>query len=518
MLPHDFDLTAAQLQALSSREAIVAFCAQLGYNTEARLRQTSAALGFSDVLAHEVTHVERVADHENGNLQVYLLEMKHVTVALTQALARALRNRAGNFLLVLTADYERIDFVLMDLVRPEGSSGGIGLKAAFLRPRTLTIERRNPSLVDVRVLRRFSYTESDTDYQLDKIRSAYGVAEWSEPFFNNRALFSDYYLNERLPQLPEWQADAAPAFRALSKLLADAREKFARKREAELRTLLYQPLFAALGWKAVNGRKADKRIGMDTNTDTLRGTETDEIGRVDYVLIAPDGSRVPCLTYVWDRYLDGPDETRDVETPRENPAQTVVGLLDRSHDFNRAVTTEVVTTDCSHDFNRAATTEVVTTDWATDWAIVTNGKVWRLYSARAHSRATNYYEIDLEETLASPEVDVAFRYFWLFFRASAVTASASQRSSLPDRQGIAAHARREASVGRQASSHGEAPHSRPSTPASSFDSATLRSGGSASAQDAPRNDAVYAWRITGWNSTSARVWCVTSLKKAAKPR
>src|SRR5512139_3819386 len=113
MLPHDFDLTAAHLQALSSREAIVALFAQLGYNTEARLKQTSAALGFSDVLAHEVTHVERIADHEHGELQVYLLEMKHVTVALTQALARSLRNRAGNFLLVLTADYERIDFVLM---------------------------------------------------------------------------------------------------------------------------------------------------------------------------------------------------------------------------------------------------------------------------------------------------------------------------------------------------------------------------------------------------------------------
>jgi hypothetical protein len=131
MLPHDFDLTSAHLQALSSREAIVAFFAQLGYNTEARLKQTSAALGFTESLAHKVTHVERVADHENGELQVYLLEMKHVTVALTQALARALRNRVGNFLLVLTADYERIDFVLMDLVRPEGSVGGIGLLASM---------------------------------------------------------------------------------------------------------------------------------------------------------------------------------------------------------------------------------------------------------------------------------------------------------------------------------------------------------------------------------------------------
>jgi len=53
------------------------------------------------------------------------------------------------------------------------------------------------------------------------------------------------------------------------------------------------------------------------------------------------------------------------------------------------------------------------------WAIVTNGKLWRLYAAAAHSRATNYYEIDLEETLAMPDANEAFRYFWLLFRAAA---------------------------------------------------------------------------------------------------
>mgnify|MGYP001600525157 CR=1 FL=1 len=55
------------------------------------------------------------------------------------------------------------------------------------------------------------------------------------------------------------------------------------------------------------------------------------------------------------------------------------------------------------------------------WAIVTNGKLWRLYSARAHSRATNYYEIDLDETLAMAYPNEAFRYFWLIFRAAAFT-------------------------------------------------------------------------------------------------
>jgi hypothetical protein len=56
------------------------------------------------------------------------------------------------------------------------------------------------------------------------------------------------------------------------------------------------------------------------------------------------------------------------------------------------------------------------------WGIVTNGKVWRLYSAKAHSRATNYYEVDLEETLGLAEPGVSFRYFYLFFRAAAFAA------------------------------------------------------------------------------------------------
>ena len=53
------------------------------------------------------------------------------------------------------------------------------------------------------------------------------------------------------------------------------------------------------------------------------------------------------------------------------------------------------------------------------WAIVTNGKLWRLYSARTHSRSTNYYELDLDETLAMADPNEAFRYFWLFFRQRA---------------------------------------------------------------------------------------------------
>ncbi len=133
-----------------------------------------------------------------------------------------------------------------------------------------------------------------------------------------------------------------------------------------------EPVFKILDWTWESGKHS--------KDDSLKP---------DYWLKTSMGERVPCLVYSWDRTLDGPDEKRDTSTPTENPAQTVVSILD------------------GMDAKSAG------------WAIVTNGKTWRLYSARAHSRATNYYEIDLEETIASPDVNEAIRYFWLFFRANA---------------------------------------------------------------------------------------------------
>ena len=71
----------------------------------------------------------------------------------------------------------------------------------------------------------------------------------------------------------------------------------------------------------------------------------------DYRLYAPDNPEKPvavCLAYSWNRYLDGRDETRDVQTPDENPGARVVTVLESGE---------------------------------APWAIVTNGKLWRLYSA-----------------------------------------------------------------------------------------------------------------------------------------
>jgi len=407
-LTHDFDLVPSHLQSLSSREAVAAFFASLGYNTDARLTQTAEAMGLTtESLKREIRHIERIADHESGALQVYLAELKSATVANTQAIARALRNRAGNFLWVLTADYDRLDFVLMEPTLPSGpAEAGISLKGAYLRPRVLTVMRRNPDAVQVRVLRRFSYTEADADYQFQKLQSAYGIAEWSEQFYNNRALFADYYLNSRLMETPEWREaqSAAAARRDLLGLMADARQRVSGKPEAVARKELLEPVLKELGF-ALTPTPAPsplRRTLSGVKRSRRAVTGEGESPQPDYYLYAGGERSVAiCNVYAWERILDGRDEQRDPDTPDENPGALVVSLLERED--------------------------------APEWAIVTNGKTWRLYWARAHSRATNYYEIDLEETMASPEPDLAFRYFWLFFRAAAFTPGPSPVAAHPER-------------------------------------------------------------------------------------
>ena len=122
----DKELTRTDIQALASRDSIVSFFANLGYRTDTGMTQTCAAMGITaESLQRQIKHIERVAVQEGGAaepLDVYLIELTSVTMAATQGLARALRNRIGNYLLVLTDDYERIDFVLLERSLPIASS------------------------------------------------------------------------------------------------------------------------------------------------------------------------------------------------------------------------------------------------------------------------------------------------------------------------------------------------------------------------------------------------------------
>jgi len=186
VLNDDYELTRKDIQDLSNRDALAAFFAKLGYDTNERLVQISAAMGFTgEQLKSSITHIERLAGQDGGLLEVYLVELKSVTVAVRRALAQIFRNlNVQQPLLILTDDYQRLDFVLVE--RYSASSSAAQKVAALVpalspasgrlvgvRPRVLTVNRTNPGAVALRVLRRFSYTESDSFAQTNKLLSAY---------------------------------------------------------------------------------------------------------------------------------------------------------------------------------------------------------------------------------------------------------------------------------------------------------------------------------------------------------
>lgn len=368
----DKDLRPEHIQSISNADEVAGFFSYLGYNTTERIKQSPSNLGITnETLLKEIKKIELIANQENL-LQVYLIEISSVTIATTQTLVRVFRNRVGNYLLFLTSDYDRIDFVLIERLLPSEKDEGIGSKQASIRPRILTVDRLKPTRIDQRVLRRFSYTEADPIAQYEKLQAAYIVADWSEEFFNNRALFSDYYLIERLREEPEWKENIKPVYSRFRELYQDAKSLWSGKSEQEFRKGFLNKVFETLGYAFKESKRAD-----------------DDSKEPDYIFYGDkqsDSLLCFCLTYPWGRSLDGKDYTRDINTPDENPAAVVVSLLERGN---------------------------------ADWVIVTNGKLWRLYSSKAHSRATNYYEIDLEEVLARLDPEESFRYFYLFFRKEA---------------------------------------------------------------------------------------------------
>ena len=390
---NDLQLIASDIRQLENADEIMRFFARLGYDVDGRINIPDfGVLGLGSAeLRQQIHKIELIGtDPEDGDIVIYLFEVRSVTAKLRNDIARRFRERPENALLVLTKEYEQLEFVLLQKSEERSRSKFQPLKL-IVRPLPLTVDRLNPDPVALRVLKRFTFTEEDSAYQWEKLRSAYTLAEWSEEYFNNRALFSDYYLNQRLadPKItPAWAEDVRPIGRVVYGQFVTARREYTRKSEQTIRNKLYEPLFQQLGFTFKRPEPQDGGTGRDGHGG--------DISR-PYMLYAPGDLEKPiaaALTYVWNRNLDDVDEARELAeadggTPTEIPGALVVSLLE------------------SPD--------------APPWVIVTNGKLWRLYSATASNKATNYYEVDLEEALAANDQLTALKYWWLLFRREAFT-------------------------------------------------------------------------------------------------
>ncbi len=117
----------------------------------------------------QIRHHELIAtDTEDEDIRVYLFEVLSVTAKLRNDLARGfLKTNDAKVLLVLTSDYEDIEFVYLkrsDLQKTKRK--GLSLKIT-IRPIPLTVNRLNPSPVSLRV-------------QAFKLASLFAALDWLE--------------------------------------------------------------------------------------------------------------------------------------------------------------------------------------------------------------------------------------------------------------------------------------------------------------------------------------------------
>ncbi len=378
MRVNDEPLIASDIQQLQNADEIARFFTKLRYDVKIRHSIPLGTTGYAntDDLKKEIRHHEVIATDADKDICIYLFEVRSVTAKLRNRLADGFRLTSDEkVLFILTADYEEIEFVYLKRTLEKTKRKD---RKPTIRPIPLTVNRQNPDSVALRVLKRFTFTEADSDYQWTKIKLAYRLAEWSEEYFNNRALFSNYYLNNRLTDdkiTPSWGEDVRPIRNEVFNRLTTPQIRTYQTKDT-IRRQLYEPLF--------------KLLGFTYKEEPSNDSPTQQ---ADYLLYAPNDTQQPiaaALTYIWNRNLDDVDVSREQEeqgdTPFEIPGARVVSLLEAQ---------------------------------VAPWVIVTNGKLWRLYSSTASNKATNYYEIDLEEALVADDRIRALKYWWLMFRREA---------------------------------------------------------------------------------------------------
>ncbi len=86
----------------------------------------------------------------------------------------------------------------------------------------------------MRTLRQFTWTHQDALDQFDKLRVVFDNAIFTGEFFQNRGLFSDYFLRERLKEDSVWRENPSTVFHHVRSLYQDAQSRWHDKGRAEL--------------------------------------------------------------------------------------------------------------------------------------------------------------------------------------------------------------------------------------------------------------------------------------------
>jgi len=218
----------------------------------------------------------------------------------------------------------------------------------------------------------------------------------------NRDLFSNYYLDEHLPETEEWdevsEEELRDAYDDIIDLWEREKNTAPKRNESQLEEKFIRPMFRKLG------------IPFEVEESTSRTQRRPDYGFFETEEAARDA---------FDRREEGGDFYKNsvavADAKRWGRPLDTRGSGEHQRDFE----------------NPSYQIHVYLQETPARWAVLTDGKKWRLYYGPTSHRLDSYYEVDLPTILENGDLE-DFKYFYLFFRHEAFLEDTSSDCFLDD--------------------------------------------------------------------------------------
>ena len=207
----------------------------------------------------------------------------------------------------------------------------------------------------------------------------------SEPIYNNRALFSSYYLEKVVAE--QTDASLTAVYKQMQRLYAPIATAAVRMNEAQTEEQFIRPVLRILG----------HAFEVQPTLRTAQGTK-----QPDYAFFADTEALERA------RQTRNPDEFFNTATAIGD-AKAWGRNLDRRLDG---------TGDAFSNSNPNYQIDFYIRTSGVTWGILTNGKLWRLYHRDTSYKLDSFYEVELAKVLSDGDIN-DFRYFYYFFRREA---------------------------------------------------------------------------------------------------
>lgn len=209
--------------------------------------------------------------------------------------------------------------------------------------------------------------------------------------FVNRGLFSDHFIQEHLPAWKEWGVDAElTPFHSKLKALFVAKKPFlADMNEAQTEDEFVKPVLDLLGYGDSYIVQASTKLGKQTS-------------RPDYALFPDQATKDKAYTKI-----------------KDNDYTQCIGIADAKYWERELDLAKSSERDTFTNLNPSFQIAGYLTGTKQNWGILTNGRLWRLYSTKSHLPLGNYYQVDLVQLLEEAPAET-LKYFYVFFRKEAL--------------------------------------------------------------------------------------------------